>query len=703
MRIATGNKFRNLCLSTALLLCSLLSPCFNIVEAAELPRVFIVHSYDLDNFTSSPQDCGLTQGLADHGFVDGDTVVIERFYMDTKRTYTSPEQIEARGTEALTRIKAFRPDLVITVDDNAARTVMLPLVDSGIPVVFSGINNKLELYNQRREFMRSRSRPGHNVTGVHEKLYIGKQLQVAAEIIPNLKKVVFIVDDSPTGNGIKKQMEDELFADNSGILYTIRQVGSFDEYKQLIRWIDADPEIGAYCPVATRLTVGDGSMITVRDIMHWTLGHVRKPALTFSYLMAELGTIGGLSVDFTAMGRQAGNKGALILKGQPAGKIGIEDAAKYGLVFNVARARQLGVVIPAEMLGAADNVYKTMELAVVPKPFHILIVHSNKKGIGAGADIEKGLLAELGRSGFIEGDNLKICRFYMETRRTYITPEQVHQRGEEALEEVEEVDPDLVITLEDAAAKEVMLPLVDSSYPVLFGGIRIPPEKYNDIRMFMSSRSRPGHNVSGVTGEYRYEKTRVVAQMVFPEASNIILINSGTSSWLDIMNKVLNEQAASRDGKSDFASVRIASASTLKEFKRLVLEYNTDPNVDLISAVSPVGLIREDGIVSPLAETLSWLFANQKKPGFAYSDSSVRYGHLMAAAIDLEATGRQLGQLAIRVLRGADPADLSIQSPADSYIVLNLARARQLGVEFPVDILESAHKIYHTMEPEKAH
>ena len=704
MMMTTGQYSRSFSFSTALalLLCFMFSWC-SIVQAVDLPRVYIVHSYDPGNFCTNPQDSGLVQGLADHGFVDGDTVVIERFFMDTKQTYTKPEQIESRGKEALARIKAFKPDLVITVDDNATRTVMLSLVDSDVPVVFTGINNKPEVYNRGSKFMRNRLRPGHNVTGVHEKLYIAKSVQVLREIVHDLKKVIFIVDDSLTGNAVKRQMQDELFADNSGLLYSIRQVGSFEEYKQLIRWIDTDPEIGAYYPVALRLTTGDNGVITGRDIIHWTLGHTRKPALSANYFMCKSGMFGGVSVDFVAMARLAAHKGAQIIKGQPAGEIAIEEAAEYALVFNIVRARQLGIAIPPELLGAADYVYETMELSVVPKPFHILIVQSNEKGLGTGTDIEKGLLAELSRNDFVEGDNLKICRFYMQTRRTYITPEQVHQRGLAALEKVEEVDPDLVITLDDAAAKEVMLPLVDSSYPVLFGGTRIPPEKYNNSHRFMSSRSRPGHNVSGVTGEFLYEKTMEVVQVAFPEARNIVLINSGNSSQLPIMNKVLNEVAAACDSKCRLASVRIESASTLKEFKRLVLKYNADPDVDLISAVSPVGLIREEGTVNPLADTLSWLFAHQTKPGFTFSDNWVRYGYLMAAGFDFEATGRQLGQLATRVLRGADPAELSIQSPSDSYIVLNLARARQLGVELPVDILEAAHKIYHSMEPEKAH
>ncbi|MBW1750136.1 MAG: hypothetical protein JRJ37_05465 [Deltaproteobacteria bacterium] len=703
MMTDSGQNDQSLCVCVQTLFLFILFLCCSNAQTAELPRVFIVHSYEPDNLTSKPQDNGLVKGFAGHGFVDGETVTIERFFMDTKRTFTKPEQVEARGREALARIKAFKPDLVITVDDNAARTVMLSLVDRDIPVVFTGINVRPEVYNRGTEFMASRRHPGHNVTGVYEKLYIEKSVQAMKEIVPDLKKIVFIVDSSLTGNAIRQQIESEFLAGNSGILYTIRQVSSFDEYKHLIRWINSDPEIGAYYPMAIRLAAENGSIVQTREIMRWTLGHVRKPAMSINYVICKLGSFGGVSVDFMAMGRQAGQKGALILKGQPAGEISIQDAAKYALIFNIARAKQLGMVIPPELLGAADQVYDTMGFAVIPQPFHILIVHSNEKGLGTGTDIEKEVLAELGRNDFVEGNNLKISRFYMQTRRTYRTPEQIYERGQAALEKVKQVKPDLVIILEDVAAKEVMLPLVDSSYPVLFGGISLSPEKYNATRKFMSSRVYPDHNVSGVTGEYQYEKSMQAVQLAFPEAKNLVLITSEGSFWQEGMNKILKGKVAACDRRCNITSVRIESASTLKEFKRLVLKYNGDPDVDVISAVSPIGLVREDGTVTPLSETLSWLFAHQTKPGFTFSDNWVEYGYLIAAAIDFETTGRQLGQQTIRVLRGADPGDLPIQSPAAPYIAVNLARARQLGVELPVEILEAAQKVYHTMEPEKAH
>ena len=62
------------------------------------------------------------------------------------------------------------------------------------------------------------------------------------------------------------------------------------------------------------------------------------------------------------MGKQAGEKGAKILNGQKAGNLPIEDARKYAIVFNTERAKELGIQIPFEILGAADFVYDEIEL-----------------------------------------------------------------------------------------------------------------------------------------------------------------------------------------------------------------------------------------------------------------------------------------------------------------------------------------------------
>jgi len=45
-----------------------------------------------------------------------------------------------------------------------------------------------------------------------------------------------------------------------------------------------------------------------------------------------------------------------ILLGEAPGNIPVEEAQRYALVFNLDRARQLGIQIPPDVLLAADEV-----------------------------------------------------------------------------------------------------------------------------------------------------------------------------------------------------------------------------------------------------------------------------------------------------------------------------------------------------------
>jgi ABC-type uncharacterized transport system substrate-binding protein len=671
-------------------------------EGDRLPRVCIVHSYDPENFVTRPQDQGIVEGLAAAGFVEGRSVEIHRFYMDTKKTFIKPDQLETRGREALRKIRALDPDLVFTVDDNAARMVMFPLIDTEIPIVFSGINNRPELYNHLRRFMESRQEPRHNVTGVYEKLYIGKSVQVMQEILPDLKKIVFIVDDSPTGYAIKRQMEEELFALQSGLLYSIQQVGCVDTYRQLIRRINADPEVGAYYPVAVRLTEAGGRIVTNAEILQWTLAHARKPDLAVNYYICRLGAMGGVSVDFKAMGRQAGAKGAKILNGYPVGLIPVEDAAAYALVFNIARARQLGVTIPPDLLASSDKLYETMQLSATRNLPKVLIVHSRAPGVGPGTEIEQGLLEQLAASGYVDGKTVEINRFYMRAGRDFIQPEEVRRRGRAALDEVKRLQPELVITLNDIPAQEVMLPLVNSEYPVLFGGITRAPEQLNQKIRFMDSRIRPGHNVSGVTGEFEVRKTLETALVAFPDTDKIVLIKGelpGEKTGASYLDQGIAAFLAVHPG----VSVKVEQVTDVESFKQMVRQYNEDPETDIVGSVFPLEFIQENGTLAPLPEILHWLFSNLKKPGLAFTDNWIRYGYLMGTVINFEEVGRQLGTQAVEVLQGADPGDLPVQKPSDPYIALNMARAEQLGIVLSLDILEAADRVYPIMEVDRSH
>ncbi len=667
-----------------------------LCSAADPYKIFIVHSYDADNVCGRPQECGILEGLAEQGFTVGNNLQVERFYMDTKRVFTTPSQIAARGRAALAAIKKRQPDVVVTLDDNAARMVMLPLVDSGVPVVFSGINNTPEWYNRRKQFMNSRKRPGHNVTGVYEKLHVAKSLQVMKAVLPDLKRIVVLVDDSPTGRAMRKQIESELAGKSGDILYSFRQADTFAEYKRMIRQINSNPAIGSYYPACSRLDDGVRGIATVPEIIAWSLVHSTKPAMAVNYRFSRLGLFGGASVNFPAMGRQAARKIAAVLSGTSAGKIPVEEADDYAIVFNLARARQLGISIPADLLGAADQVYNTMELGGPMSQPRVLIIHSQGED-GDETLLEQGMFDELEKVGWLAGRTLKVRRHFLHAENIS-SKEQLHERAAPALDTVYRLKPNVVVVLGDAAATEIMLPLVDSSYPVIFAGVHAPLSYYE--RKTSDDNGRfPGSNVTGVGSTFNYVKTLEALHIMLPGARRIAVVYSGIWPWLDAVFRDFSFRVHTHYGPGGFPDIHFERVTDLKEFQRVISGFNADPEVDVISAMLPVGLRREDGSTASQQQVFDWLLTHQTKPGFTFSAAGVRRGFLVSAAADPESIGRQLGRQLIRIFAGDPPSEIPIESPSGGGLYLNQARAEQLGIQIPVDIFEAASQVYTSMEP----
>ena len=341
-------------------LCSvLLLACFcrtDVSVAENRARVFVLHSYDSADVCGGPQYDGVVGALKDAGYIKGENIVLGTYYMDTKRKNNTPELIEREAGLAMSAIESFGPHVLVTLDDDAFRTVGLRLAGTDLPVVFSGINGQPEDYHRMTPFMESRSEPAWNITGVYEKLHISTALKVHSKLFPDMKKVMIIVDHSATGRAIRRQVELELGSEAVACGWEVMDTASWEQYRALIGSANEDPDVGAIYPAALVLKDASGVTYTVRDIFDWTVLNSRKPEIALNYEFTRRGLFGGAAVDFLSMGRQAGWMTARILAGESPGKIAVEEAKRHALVFNLIRADQLDIRIPTDILMAADEI-----------------------------------------------------------------------------------------------------------------------------------------------------------------------------------------------------------------------------------------------------------------------------------------------------------------------------------------------------------
>jgi len=128
-------------------------------------RVFILHSYS--------EEYPWTQGISRmlRNVLDAQDIVTTSFYLDTKNRSAESEKFAAAQMAKL-QITKFKPDVVITSDDDAVKYVLMPYFkDSTIPFVFCGVNWDASAYGL----------PYKNTTGMLE-------IDLISEVVKNLQE-----------------------------------------------------------------------------------------------------------------------------------------------------------------------------------------------------------------------------------------------------------------------------------------------------------------------------------------------------------------------------------------------------------------------------------------------------------------------------------------------------------------------------------
>lgn len=148
---------------------------------AAAARCLFISSYHQGYTWSDRVERGLRSVLGDH-------CEIKQFDMDTKR-HKGEDAIRQKALEAKRLVETWRPDIVITADDNAAKHVIQPYFkDHEIPFVFCGVNWTADEYGF----------PYSNVTGMIEVAPIRQALGHALEIVPGAKRAFYIGADTFT-------------------------------------------------------------------------------------------------------------------------------------------------------------------------------------------------------------------------------------------------------------------------------------------------------------------------------------------------------------------------------------------------------------------------------------------------------------------------------------------------------------------------
>ena len=336
------------------------------VDGKEIPTILIVQSYAKGQGCGGRLEVGLMQEFKRLGYEDGKNINIRHFYMDTQTKYMSPKQQKMRGALAIKKARELKPTVLVVFDDTAFSFVALPLAKTSHQIVFGGVNVAPERYNAETEFMKSREKPGYNITGVTEESTSAYATKMMKEIIPSAKGMTIVSSDmTPFFRYIAEDIIDDIKKNPQNYPIEMKSahfVKKYSELKKLYSAFNKDDNIDVIHYSSTGLLGDNGEGIKHEEIVRWILKNSKKPTYVWMVDWVPMGFLGGVGINLHLCGRQVATKVVRVLNGEKAADIPIEKPRYRTIDLNLARAQQLGIDIPSDLLLIADKIYTEMTL-----------------------------------------------------------------------------------------------------------------------------------------------------------------------------------------------------------------------------------------------------------------------------------------------------------------------------------------------------
>jgi putative ABC transport system substrate-binding protein len=275
------------------------------------------------------------QGLSEAGFVEGRNVAIE--YRWAEGHYD--------------RLPALAADLVrsrvavIAATGSPAAGLAAKTATTSIPIVFSSGSNPVKL-----GLVSSLSRPDGNLTGVN--LYsaelITKQLDLLHELLPQAGNVAVLVN--PAAPYVVLEAEDARAA--------VRAHGQKLEIMQASTQRDIDASFAAIAQKRIDAVLIATDLLFTQN-SDQIVALAARHAVPVMHYLREYAAAGGLisyGTSFSEGYRQVGVYTGRILKGAKPGDLPVVQPTKFDLVINLKTAKALGLTVPPQLLGRADEI-----------------------------------------------------------------------------------------------------------------------------------------------------------------------------------------------------------------------------------------------------------------------------------------------------------------------------------------------------------
>ena len=275
------------------------------------------------------------------------------------------------------------------------------------------------------------------------------------------------------------------------------------------------------------------------------------------------------------------------------------------------------------------------------------------------------------RDDAVESSSSIIVKLWMDTKRLN-TREQIGKTLARVVTEIDTFAPDVLLLGDDNATNHVGNQYVDTDLDMVFWGVNGSPLKYDLI----DTPERPGHNITGVyQAGYLREGVEWLQKLV-PGIRRMAVLSDASPTG---RAKAKELERLARDGALPVELVASVVTDSYEEWKKEARALADE--VDAFFVLNHNTLKDATGTVVDQLEAGAWCLRNVAKPEVAHEKQFVVEGMLSAVDDSGYKQAVEAVDIAHRVLDGGErPAQIPVRAPERGPFVVNLERARMLGL-----------------------
>jgi putative tryptophan/tyrosine transport system substrate-binding protein len=320
--------------SLALAGLGLLSGCGALPGEAQRPaRVPRIGYLSVGPSEPSPLVDAFRRGLAEHGYVEGQSVAVE---------YRFGEERTERLSEYAAELVRLPVDLIVA--RGAPAQLAAKRATSTIPIVFPVSGNPVEL-----GLVESLARPGGNLTGltnISQRLS-SKRLELLTEAVPRVARVAVLWHQDDGG----AELASELPTAAQQLQLQLQSV-------ELRGPVDLERafEAAARERADAALTLGGTQIVAHQPRIAQLAAERRLPVMHYNREAVEAGGLIAYGPNLADLFRRAATYVDKILKGARPADLPVEGPTRFDFAINLKAAEAIGLTIPPSVLQQATEI-----------------------------------------------------------------------------------------------------------------------------------------------------------------------------------------------------------------------------------------------------------------------------------------------------------------------------------------------------------